>query len=467
MKNTLVIIALLVSTACASAQIDTLHLGNHNPVYYYGNTPWWDYYALNDSVGKTGLWYEAGMFFGFCQAEYARYCYTDTSLRVIGIAAGMRKRINWTKYDEGRVPDSVVYKKALPEYFRLFEVDSTGDSMHLMAQGQWTVYDTPTIVMQTSVPPAHEPDYTNIYEVYFDEPVTVYDSFYVGVTGNNKWVPPYYAWNTWGNSYPYVSFAGTHHSNYYADHLKPQPNHYKCKLHFFNYANYDYYYNVTDTNWHTRNKIDIISDWTNNVYMCIFPIIDTSHELVCQQSRNLTVAYQNGDIATLVWEGGYNAQQWELSMCSDGCTPDGGNITQWNTRLATVTGLEKGTWYTAWVRSVCDSVHISDWCDSIRFYIPDNSDPNDPEDPEDPEGIETTADRYSYLMPNPASGSVTVASSFRIAEVELFSLDGRSLLRSKVDAMSTTLNLDGLAAGTYIVRIATTAGTAYKKLVVK
>ena len=93
--------------------------------------------------------------------------------------------------------------------------------------------------------------------------------------------------------------------------------------------------------------------------------------------------------------------------------------------------------------------------------------PEDPEDPDDPEGIETTADRYSYLMPNPASGSVTVASSFRIAEVELFSLDGRSLLRSKVDAMSTALNLDGLAAGTYIVRIATTAGTAYKKLVVK
>ena len=79
----------------------------------------------------------------------------------------------------------------------------------------------------------------------------------------------------------------------------------------------------------------------------------------------------------------------------------------------------------------------------------------------------TTIDSYTYLMPNPASGSVTVASSFRIAEVELFSLDGRSLLRSKVDAMSTALNLDGLAAGTYIVRIATTAGTAYKKLVVK
>ena len=464
MKKTFIILALLATAMCASAQIDTLRLGNHNPVYYYSNAPWWDEYALNDPVGKTGEWHDGGMHFASCQAEYARYCYTDTSLRIIGIAAGMKKRINWTKYDEGRVPDSVVYKKALPEYFRLFEVDSTGDSMHLMAQGQWTVYDTPALVMQSSVEPHYEPNFVNVYEVYFDEPVTVYDSFYVGVTGNNKWVPPYYAWNTWGNSYPYVTFAGTHYCfDNYADNVKPQPTHYKCKLHFFNYANYDYHYNVTDTNWHTRNKIDILADWTNNVYMFIFPIIDTSHELVCQQSRNLTLAYRNGGIVTLVWEGGYNAQQWELSMCNDDCAPDSGTITQWTSRLATVAGLEKGTWYTAWVRSVCDSVHISDWCDSIRFYIPDD----DPNDPDDPESIETTADRYTYLMPNPASETVTVASSFRIAEVELFSLDGRSLLRSKVDAMSTTLNLDALAAGTYIVRIATNGGTTYKKLVVK
>ena len=83
------------------------------------------------------------------------------------------------------------------------------------------------------------------------------------------------------------------------------------------------------------------------------------------------------------------------------------------------------------------------------------------------ESIATVEENSTYLMPNPASETVTVASSFRIAEVELFSLDGRSLLRSKVDAMSTALNLDALAAGTYIVRIATNGGTAYKKLVVK
>ena len=85
----------------------------------------------------------------------------------------------------------------------------------------------------------------------------------------------------------------------------------------------------------------------------------------------------------------------------------------------------------------------------------------------DPTGIETTADRYTYVMPNPASGNVTVASSFRIGDIELLDLNGKSHLRTTVDGLSAALDISSLPAGTYIVRITTSAGTAYKKLVVK
>ena len=85
----------------------------------------------------------------------------------------------------------------------------------------------------------------------------------------------------------------------------------------------------------------------------------------------------------------------------------------------------------------------------------------------DPTGIETTADRYTYVMPNPASGNVTVASSFRIGDVELLDLNGKSHLRTTVDGLSAALDISSLPAGTYIVRVITSAGTAYKKLVVK
>ena len=86
---------------------------------------------------------------------------------------------------------------------------------------------------------------------------------------------------------------------------------------------------------------------------------------------------------------------------------------------------------------------------------------------ESSESVPTTSDRYTYLMPNPASETVTVASSFRIAEVEVYTLEGRSVLRQRVDGISTTLDISSLPAATYLVRISTGHGTAFKKLVVK
>ena len=470
MKKLIIILALMATAMCASAQIDTLDLGDHEPTYYYGHNHWWDYYALYDNVGRSIDWVDNGVPFDEeCKPEFARYCFIDSSLRVIGVAAALETVL--FKANQDGPADSILIKQMLPEQFCLYEVDSTDNSMHLLAKGEWNSgmaprYRIVTRVMQHPMGVYHR--FTPLYEVFFDSAITVSDSFYVSVTCNNAYRHPgtlnYFAYcvpeavscenyDSGGNVYDVSKFD-------------PNPNHFRRKLHLLNPINTDGRFQVTDTNWHYfkdwwYNPADTSTPARFRGHINIFPIIDTSRELVCQQSRNLSLAFTAGGVATLAWEGGYNAHQWELSVCNDGCAPDDGTITQWGTRIATVLGLDRGTWYTAWVRSVCDSVHISDWCDSIRFFVPDDG------DPEDPEGIETTADRYSYLMPNPASGSVTVASSFRIAEVELFSLDGRSLLRSKVDAMSTALNLDGLAAGTYIVRIATTAGTAYKKLVVK
>lgn len=71
------------------------------------------------------------------------------------------------------------------------------------------------------------------------------------------------------------------------------------------------------------------------------------------------------------------------------------------------------------------------------------------------------------LMPNPASETVTVASSFRIGEVELCDLNGKRLICHKVDGLQAAIDISSLASGTYIVRITTNNGTAYKKLVVR
>ena len=59
-----------------------------------------------------------------------------------------------------------------------------------------------------------------------------------------------------------------------------------------------------------------------------------------------------------------------------------------------------------------------------------------------------------------------VASRFRIDKLEFFNLDRCCLVRRKVDAPSTIIDLDNLAAGVHIVRVATGC-TVFKKMAVE
>ena len=480
MKKFIIILALMATGMCASAQCDTLLIGQREPTYYYWDTNWWDHYALNHPVGTHLDWYTGGPGgTDFCKPEIARYCYTDSSLRVIGLAAGICiniHRSNDIVYLD--IPDSVYFSAMDTDYLRLYETDSNG-GMQLMAEAPWhPLTNQPRHYMCTSIdrddprPIVYWSPHP-IYEVFFGNTITVYDSFYVAITGNNHYyhigaTAAGFATSGTFSTRPKVSEGDT---NYTIDSCLPKPNHFKRKLHLLDSYNVDEMFEVTDTNWHTfhmtgyhpSNPDFKPKEWPGFVYL--FPIIDTSSVLPppeCSVPTELTPVYVSNGTVTLTWSYS-NADQWELSVCRDDCAPEDGSITTWNNTIATIENLDTAQWYSAWVRSVCtfgDSIYYSDWSDSIRFYIPGNGGDN-------PDRIETTADRYTYLMPNPASETVTVASSFRIGDVEVYTLDGRRILASRVDGISTTLDISSLPTGTYIVRITTNNGTAYKKLVVK
>ncbi|MBQ3950914.1 MAG: T9SS type A sorting domain-containing protein [Bacteroidales bacterium] len=481
MKKLIFILALIATSVCARAQVDTLFLGDRNPVYYYWDTNWWDYKALYHPVGSHLSW--AGSSFPdqrYCKNEYARYCYTDTALRVIGVAAALTFSVH-KPHNEYPVSDNELIDNMQTEYFRLYEVDSTSDEMTLVAQTPWNAkmpirhYMQYTITRLFNMPPPPYENYSTIYEAYFDSAVTVHDSFYVAKTGNNNYIRSSYL-ACYMRAYVGGVMANVNDDLDIYDTVPydchPNPNHYRRKMHLLDEWNTDELYGLTDTNWHTfamncyrpQDTLATPRRWSS--FTMMFPIIDTSRIIpppACHTPNGLTLVYADEGVATLSWTSG-NADHWELSLCADGCEPENGTITQWNGMIATLTGLDTAQWYAASVRSVCshdDSIYYSDWSDSIRFYIPGGSGGTEPT------RIETTADHYTYLMPNPASDRVSVASSFRIGKVELYDLNGRSHLRTTVDGLSAALDISSLPAGTYIVRVTTSAGTAYKKLVVK
>ncbi len=151
---------------------------------------------------------------------------------------------------------------------------------------------------------------------------------------------------------------------------------------------------------------------------------------------------------------------WELALWGDG----GGDtiLLQSTVEYLDVDGLDTARWYSAMVRAWCDSTNVSEWSDTVRFYVPN---PNPGGD--DPEGIEDAIGQHTYLMPNPTDGKVTVLSSYRLHKVELFGSDGKPVAAYEADGHSATLDLSAYPAGTYVARITTSAGVTNKRLVKK
>ena len=120
-----------------------------------------------------------------------------------------------------------------------------------------------------------------------------------------------------------------------------------------------------------------------------------------------------------------------------------------------LSNLDTGTYYTVYVRTVCDSNEYSAWSDSLVFYVPGDS---------SNVGIRAV-EQYTNLFPNPANDQATVTSSFGIKGIEVYSLKGELMEHSTRDGGTVaTINLQRYPAGSYIVRIRTAKGIVARHL---
>lgn len=399
----------------------------------------------------------------------ARYIYTDSSLRVIGIAAVVEFRV--VNYTEGHDP----YKDYHVDYFRLYEVYSTTNEMILLADKPLTDTSIACYLPNgTSMPMfGRKPKGVPVREVYFNSAITVHDSFYVAVTCNNNYrrVP------SQDKGHIITIIPGQWIMDPYGHPtVLPQPNHYRRKLHLVNGYDEDLRYATNDTNWHVyhtnRSSWDtlIMTDpieW--GYFMMMFPILDTTpdHSWLpeCKRPVNFGAIHVGKEVVVLGWES-EGSGRWELKVAKEGEDLESVEAVSCTDDVLPLYGLDTATWYVATVRSACGENRFSQWNDTIRFFVPgDTTSTNDPDDLQ--EGVETLAEMYTYMMPNPASEQVTVMSSFRIDRVEVYSLTGQRLLQENVGGLSSQIDISSLPKGGYLVRIHTNRGISTKRLVVK
>ena len=247
----------------------------------------------------------------------------------------------------------------------------------------------------------------------------------------------------------------------------PIPNHIKRKLHIVDQYNVDHTYFETDTLWHTyhtTHNSPYIASSPNalRLFICLFPIIDTGWHMPlpdeCPAPTGLSLLYVNNEVAVLTWNG-TPAHQWQLAIARDGSGPENGTVYPCTSDLRAVTGLDTATWYTAWVRSICDNDSVSPWSDSVQFYVPSQ--------PDGPISIGSANDAFVNIMPNPAKGLLNVFSSYRMGRIDIYTVTGSLAMSVDVSANGASVDISSLPAGNYLVRIYSTNGTSTKRLVVK
>lgn len=453
------ILAILLFASCAvvsNAQFhrgDTLLWGQRWPSYYYWGDNWIDrQYNPSNISGLSGNMINPTR----CKPEMARYNYADSSLRVIGVAVGLSFTINIGWNDP---PNMNYFSNYQTDYIRLYEVDSTTNELVLLAEKP---LDTNVV--------CYLPDYLPLYgskphvpvrEAFFDSAITVYDSFYVSVTSNNNY----------HSSRVTTGIHAIHQLINNKPACFPNPNHYRRKLHKIET---DVAYHITDTNWHvfhTDSYADSYSmedpnEWS--YFMMIFPIIDTTynHSWVpeCKRPTGFGAIHVGREVVVLGWES-EGSSQWELKVAKEGTGLDSVEALGCTNDVMPLYELDTASWYVATVRSICGQNRISEWSDTIRFFVPGDTTSTDPTDPT--EGISNVVERYTYLMPNPASGQVSVMSSFRIDRVEIYTLAGQRILQENAAGLSAQIDISALAQGTYIVRTYTNRGVSNKRLVVR
>ena len=202
-----------------------------------------------------------------------------------------------------------------------------------------------------------------------------------------------------------------------------------------------------------RTKCDSIfyGFWSDTVMFKIPKHFDT-----CDVPTWLHVTALDSATVTLAWDAS-DAMAWEVELGMVDLGMMGGQTTTLLTNSLQKNGLYTDAWYWARVRALCDTDFWSEWTDTICFHVPVHHVGR----------VVTPVEQYTYLMPNPAKEEVTVASSFRVKAVELYGSDGKLLQHKEVNAVGTTLDLKGLPAGIYFVRVVTTAGVTTKRLVVE
>lgn len=236
---------------------------------------------------------------------------------------------------------------------------------------------------------------------------------------------------------------------------------------------------LDSVNWQDEGQlmIEYGHSLSHTLWGVYFPIIRPD-SLLCGRVENFRLEERETDHVKLAWETtrpfrDLHSGRFQIALGGLGPRPDTTNILTFNDTTATLTGLDSGVWYSAWVRGECchcgcpmhgDTLIWGPWRGPVQFYLGSHQPGT--------QGIATTdgGETLFSLSPNPASGTVTVEvdrERLQGAFLQVVNLEGHIVAESMVETSKFDIDISALPAGVYLVHIYTPEGTATRRLVVK
>ncbi|MCQ2297709.1 MAG: fibronectin type III domain-containing protein [Bacteroidales bacterium] len=195
------------------------------------------------------------------------------------------------------------------------------------------------------------------------------------------------------------------------------------------------------------------SDWSDTV---------TFTTTSCQAVSNVNVTDITTSGAKVTWTAGANETAWEVSYGEMDFAEGQGVTVAATTTTYVITGLQADSRYDVYVRAKCADGITSDWSPVQQFQTLGNS-----------QGIDGVEGNYSLsIYPNPTAGNTTISLRGVEGEVVITVVDmnGREITRDVMNCGSDcvkTMNVEGLAQGTYFVRVLGEGISSVRKLVVR
>lgn len=188
----------------------------------------------------------------------------------------------------------------------------------------------------------------------------------------------------------------------------------------------------------------------NNVTLSTFSCLPVSNFNVLSTTfTSATFTWTNSDPGVTYYDFQYGLQGFALGT---------GNMQQTSSTSSppfTISGLQQSTAYDIYIRKDCSDGNqsiFSSWTGPVTFVTGGL-------------GVSTFISDDFKLYPNPVKNALQIDSKINIREVEIDNMSGQELIHQLNDASSTTIDLSGLSAGLYFVKIHTDLGSGIYKIV--